>query len=535
MAKKFKRKLCDEHRTFQQSWEEEFAFVEKQSISKRTNLQRHQDSCHKDFKVDFPPGGNIRKDRICSLIGNLRGQQTVLRFSCKDRITEASFKEAWNVARSLRSFTEGELIKSISKLQLSDSTLSRRVENISDDLFIKLIDDLQKTQLFSLAIDESTDVSETAQLMIWARFFNGDTFMEEMLALLPLTGQTRGEDICLALMDFFQGPGTEIDLGKLVSITTDGAPSMVGKERGLVALMRKEDLCCKLTGGEVKTTMGKVVKVVNYIRGHRQFRTLVEEYDTQYEDLTLHAAVGWLSRSIVLEKFVDLLLVIRAFIAQRKHADLYHVNDEKFALEAAFLVDTTKHLNSLNLKLQGNNKLLPALVNDVSAFMEKLSLYQDHGDHDFTHFPNPRSQVSQLHSVLFKPAICVQYLGELASGNIYTATILLLRHFTKFFFLILILAESQLKRARTYSQRSTKYIQNKTNTYLTHIYNLLSQESDELLAAFSDLPKDVYDDTDQDTDLHNDTKMQKVHMNTHINTLKCKTWLTTGFYFASTQ
>uniref|UniRef100_A0A672GES2 HAT C-terminal dimerisation domain-containing protein n=1 Tax=Salarias fasciatus TaxID=181472 RepID=A0A672GES2_SALFA len=128
-----------------------------------------------------------------------------------------------------------------------------------------------------------------------------------------------------------------------------------------------------------------------------RFRTLVEEYDTQYQDVTLHAEVRWLSRGIVLEKFVDLLPVIRDFIAQRKHADLYYVSDEKFALEAAFLADTTKHLDSLNLKLQGNNKLLPALVNNVSAFMEKLSLYQDQlGDNDFTHFPNLHSQVSQL-------------------------------------------------------------------------------------------------------------------------------------------
>uniref|UniRef100_A0A3P8U9K1 HAT C-terminal dimerisation domain-containing protein n=1 Tax=Amphiprion percula TaxID=161767 RepID=A0A3P8U9K1_AMPPE len=361
-----KRKLCDEHRTFQQSWEEEFAFVEvnnkpvcllcqKQFIPKRTNLQKRQNM-------------------------------------------QSHWKSLWST-NCFEIHVECSKDRQISKLQLSDSTLSRHVENILDDLFIKLIDDLKKTQNFNLAIDESTDVSDTVQLMIWARFFNGDTFMEEMLALLPLTGQTRGEDICLVLTDFFQGPGREIDLGKLVSITTDGAPSMVGKERGLVALMRKEDLCCKLKGGELKTTMGKVVKVVNYIRGdalkHRQFRTLVEEYNTQYEDLMLHAAVRWMSRGIVLEKLVDLLM--------------------KFALEAAFLVDTTKHLNSLNLKLQGNNKLLPALVNDVSAFMEKLCLYQDHGDNDFTHFPNLRSQVSQLHSVSFEPAVCVQYLDELAS------------------------------------------------------------------------------------------------------------------------
>jgi len=61
------------------------------------------------------------------------------------------------------------------------------------------------------------------------RFPKGDTFSEEMLALLPLTGQTRGQDIHSALMSFFRGPGKTINLKNLVSVTTDGAPSMTGK------------------------------------------------------------------------------------------------------------------------------------------------------------------------------------------------------------------------------------------------------------------------------------------------------------------
>ena len=169
--------------------------------------------------------------------------------------------------------------------------------------------------------------------------------------------------------------------------------------------------------------MTKVVKVVNYIRAHalkhRQFRTLVEEYDTQYQDLSLHAEVRWLSRGIVLQKFMDLLPVIREFITQRNQRDMYYVNEEEFALEVAFLADITKHLNFLNLKLQGNNKVLPLLVNDVSAFREKLSLYQAQiGDSDFEHFPLLSSQVSQLQRVSFEPtirAVCVAYLNELAN------------------------------------------------------------------------------------------------------------------------
>ncbi|CAJ1079930.1 PREDICTED: general transcription factor II-I repeat domain-containing protein 2-like, partial [Xyrichtys novacula] len=334
------------------------------------------------------------------------------------------------------------IIKQISKLQLSDSTLCRHVEDISDNLFFKLIEDLKKASHFSLALDESTDVLDTAQLMIWVRFFNGKCFNEELLALLPLTGQTRGEDVCLTVMNFFRGPGKDTDLGKLVSVTTDGAPSMVGRETGLVALLRKElevpnflsyhciihqeQLCCKLRSGELKTTMGKVVKVVNFIRSHalkhRQFRTLVEEYEMLYQDLSLHAEVRWLSRGIVLEKFMDLLPVIREFIRQKQQADLYYVSDDKFALEVAFLADITKHLNTLNLKLQGKGKVLPVLVNDVSAFREKLTLHrQQLGASDFTHFPFLSTQVSKRRTS-FRPKICVAYFDELATefGNRFT-------------------------------------------------------------------------------------------------------------------
>jgi len=37
-------------------------------------------------------------------------------------------------------------------------------------------------------------------------------------------------------------------------------------------------------------------------------------------------------------------------------------------LDLAFLVDVINHVNCLNLKLQCKDKLLPSLVNDISAF-----------------------------------------------------------------------------------------------------------------------------------------------------------------------
>ncbi|GBM11338.1 hypothetical protein AVEN_47887-1 [Araneus ventricosus] len=53
---------------------------------------------------------------------------------------------------------------------------------------------------------------------------------EELLGLLPLSGQTRGEDIANAVQKCLEDNG--IDINKIASIATDGAKSMTGIQRG---------------------------------------------------------------------------------------------------------------------------------------------------------------------------------------------------------------------------------------------------------------------------------------------------------------
>ena len=52
-----------------------------------------------------------------------------------------------------------------------------------------------------LAVDESTDVSDNAQLLIHLRFFNQEKkeFCEDVLGVTPLKTSTRGVDIYLAI------------------------------------------------------------------------------------------------------------------------------------------------------------------------------------------------------------------------------------------------------------------------------------------------------------------------------------------------
>ena len=52
---------------------------------------------------------------------------------------------------------------------------------------------------FSLAIDESTDKSDMAQLMVSVRYFN-EGVSEDFLCLIPLKGTTIARDVCSALL-----------------------------------------------------------------------------------------------------------------------------------------------------------------------------------------------------------------------------------------------------------------------------------------------------------------------------------------------
>ena len=67
--------------------------------------------------------------------------------------------------------------------------------------------------------------------------------------------------------------------------------------------------------------------------------------------------------------------------------------DDNWLFDFAFLVDVTSHLNDLNLKLQGKNKLFPSLVNNINSFKMKLKLFISQLEkQDLCQFPHLKEQ-----------------------------------------------------------------------------------------------------------------------------------------------
>ena len=114
------------------------------------------------------------------------------------------------------------------------------------------------------------------------------------------------------------------NLSNLVSVCTDGAPSMIGKHEGFAALSRRklpnpdtlmsfhsmlhqQNLCAK--SALLSDTLNGVIGIVNYIRPnamrHRQFRQMLQHDETFSVDLPYHSKARWLSQGQVLEKVLS--------------------------------------------------------------------------------------------------------------------------------------------------------------------------------------------------------------------------------------
>ncbi|GFQ75427.1 general transcription factor II-I repeat domain-containing protein 2 [Trichonephila clavata] len=117
-------------------------------------------------------------------------------------------------------------------------TSGNRVENIAENISSQLFDKNGHVEWFSLALDKSTDVSDTAQVFIYIRVDKSYEVHEELFDMYSIHGTTTGRDS-------FEGVEMAINQKNLrwknlKYITTDGGKNMSGKDKGVVALVSKK-------------------------------------------------------------------------------------------------------------------------------------------------------------------------------------------------------------------------------------------------------------------------------------------------------
>nr|KAF6426386.1 hypothetical protein HJG59_009094 [Molossus molossus] len=115
----------------------------------------------------------------------------------------------------------------------------------------------------------------------------------------------------------------------------------------------RKSLCTVTVAHHVMSTTVSCINFVNS-RGfnRRQLKELLNDLDSEQGDLVYHCEVQWLSHGNMLMRFYKLRDEVKQFM-ERKGKCIRELNDSKWLCDLAFMVDITKCLSGLKVKLQG--------------------------------------------------------------------------------------------------------------------------------------------------------------------------------------
>lgn len=434
MASCTKRKVDFECRAFNKQWTHDYFMIDNNNkalclicnetvaVLKEFNVRRHYETKHKSKYSNLT--GKLREDKIASLKNSLSIQRQIFTNQSQqnEAAVKASFKVSHILAKAGKPFTDGQLVKDcilvsveeicpdkrslFNAISLSANTVARRTEDLGNNVVYQLKDACKDFEWFSIALDESTDVTDSAQVLLFVRGVNSDfKITEELADVHSMESSVTGDKIFAKISETISNLG--LDFKRMRGVTTDGGKNMSGTKTGVVGnicnsvktaggvqpviyhcIIHQQALCGKHI--DVAEVMNVVVKTVNFIRSsslkHRQFKNFLAEIDSAYPDVPYHCEVRWLSRGKVFQRFFELREVIGIFMTEQRRP-VPELSDSVFVWKLAFLVDLTAHINFLNLKLQGENSSVCDLYWHVKAFRKKLILFEKHlGSMNFDHF-----------------------------------------------------------------------------------------------------------------------------------------------------
>ena len=173
--------------------------------------------------------------------------------------------------------------------------------------------------------------------------FTDMTSKENLVTILPLKGNTRGEDIYYEFIKFVEK--LPLPVYKLVCIATDSVPAMMGRLNSfcIVSLCYTyAELCAKMLN--LIGIMHITLKIVSSIRSRslqrRLFKVQLEKNESEYCDLLLNT---------------ELLPEVIQFLNSR--GEKYdQLSNEKWLHDLAFFNRFSNHPYICNLELQGKKQ-----------------------------------------------------------------------------------------------------------------------------------------------------------------------------------
>ncbi|XP_028656942.1 protein ZBED8-like [Erpetoichthys calabaricus] len=275
-----------------------------------------------------------------------------------------------------------QVVSKFKTVPLSNSTVKDRIDRMAGNVENTLIENL-KMGPFSIQLNETTNVE--AILIVYVQYINKTELKQDILMSVNLTTTTREEDIFCVVDTYFTKHN--FPYNNLVACCTDGAASMMGKNKGFNSCLKekaphclvfhcmihRQALVSKHLYEELNETLKTVVKIVNFIKtrpvNKQIFAQLCE--DETHQTLLLHTEVRWLSRGKVLERFIELQNPIRDFLTLHNQKLLEEMTAEVL-IKTSYLVEIFSLYNETNKRMQGAETSIMVCKKAVDAFLCKV-------------------------------------------------------------------------------------------------------------------------------------------------------------------
>uniref|UniRef100_A0A7M4F4W3 Zinc finger BED-type containing 5 n=1 Tax=Crocodylus porosus TaxID=8502 RepID=A0A7M4F4W3_CROPO len=324
---------------------------------------------------------------------------------------EGSYKFAYWIAKQKKPHTIGETLvkpcalemvelvcgleqrKKLEVVSLSNDVIRSRIVDISFNILKQVIEELAASPFpFSMQLDETTDISQCSQLLVFVCYVHADTIKEEFFCCESLLETTKAINVLEMVKSFFAKQNFDWK-EKLHTLCTDEAPAMLSNTSGFATLVKKEAphviiTHCFLYGHalatkiptNLKEVLSTAIKVINFIRSrslnHRIFKRFCQEMGAEYEVLLYHTEICWLSREQVLKCLFELRAEVSLFLKEKENPLLEHFEREDFIHGLAYLADIFNYMNEINLSIQGPKVTIMDATEKLQAFLAKLLIWK---------------------------------------------------------------------------------------------------------------------------------------------------------------
>ena len=329
-------------------------------------------------------------------------------------LVEASYEVALQIAKQKKPHTIAESLvkpcaikmvervlgkqssKKLEALSLSDNTIQRRITEMADDISSQLISKLKSSLhgMFSIQLDESTDISNVSHLMVFVQWASNISIEEAILFCSPLESTTRAADILQKVDDYFKK--WDLNWKNVCSVCTDGAPAMIGARSGFArrvkelapgatsvhCMIHRQALASRTLPSDLQSALKIAIKTVNFVKksalNTRLFSKLCKDMSADHTTLLYHTDVRWLSKGNMLSRVFELREELAEFLGRQKQELATYFGDPLFIQRLAYLADIFEKLNTLNLSMQGGKTNMINLYDSLNAFVDKLALWKMH-------------------------------------------------------------------------------------------------------------------------------------------------------------